>query len=359
MHLTCRLFAILSLTLMSTNFVFSQTDSSSLSLRLYSSAFFDNKEFTGNIKKGYTTHGFFLQPTLNIESAKYSLDAGFHILYLAGADSLEKFVPVLRLTYNILPTFTMTVGTINSKENHFLPEPLFKTERLYLNQPELGVQFKVDRLKYKGDLWINWERYIKTGSPYQEEFAVGFVSQIKPSTFDTKSGIYATAIALATHKGGQIDSTGLPVITLINLGGSVGHRFFIADSDIMAGFEISGYISSDKSPNPQSKYKSGNAIHPKLALIWPSILLEVGYWQSTKFVNPRGEELFGSLSTVNPSFDEDKRKIITSTLAFNKNINKEFFVATGFNAYIDLKNEKTEYSYFFRLVFDGKVLTKP
>lgn len=336
-----------------------QPDSTRLSLNLYSSAFFDNKEFTGNIKKGYTNPGFFIQPTLQLESDKFKVDVGFHMLYIAGTDSLEKFVPYLSLSYNITQSFKMIVGNIDSKDSHELPEPMFKTERSYLNQPELGVQFKLSKPKLKSDLWINWERYIKSGSPFQEQFTVGFVSQIKPSTFEQKTGLYASTIALATHQGGQIDSTNLPVTTLINLGTIVGHKFSLPVGNAIAGIEISGYLSSDKSPSPHTKYKNGTALHPKFLMDWPIVHLELGYWYANTFVNPRGEELFGSTSTINESFDERNRKLITFQLSLNKKFHNQFTVNTGFNAYIDTKNGTTEYSYAFRMIFDGKVLEKP
>jgi hypothetical protein len=67
---------------------------------------------------------------------------------------------------------------------------------------------------------------------------VGFVTQIKPSTFEQKTGFYASTIALATHQGGQIDSTNLPVTTLINLGATVGNKFSLPVGNAIAGIEI-------------------------------------------------------------------------------------------------------------------------
>lgn len=347
------------LLLLSFNATQANTDSSKISVNLYSSAFFDNKEFTGDIKKGYTIPGFFIQPTLNLEADKFIVDAGFHIIYAAGTDSLEKFVPVLTLSYIISPTVKMTVGNIDSRDNHLLPESLFKTERYYLNQPELGVQFKVNKPKFKGDLWINWEKYIKNGSPFQEQSTVGLVTKLKPSTFDQQKGLYASLIALATHQGGQIDSTGLPVTTLVNLGGEIGHRFKLPLGNADAALGIAGYLSSDKSPSPHTKFKNGSAIHPKFSMLWPNLQLELGYWYAKTFVNPRGEELYGSVSTIDSAFDQETRNLITMQLCFSKKINNQFNVSTGFNAYIDTKNGITEYSYVFRLIFDGKVYSKP
>lgn len=341
------------------NFLFAQTDSSQVvSLNLFSSAFFDNKEFTGNIKKGYTHPGFFLQPTVRLETKGYTVDAGFHMLYLAGTDSLESFLPVISLQYNITPSFQMIVGTLKSKDNHHLPEPLFKTERNYLNQPEVGVQYKMDTQRFKGDLWINWERYIKKGSPFQEQFTVGLVSLFKPSTFDVKTGTYLSLVAMVTHQGGQIDSTDLPVTTILNTGGTVGYLFDAGIGNAVAKIEFNEFLSTHNSSSLVKKFKEGTAFQPKIALIWPNIKVELGYWYANSFYNPRGEELFGSTSTVSASFDEKTRSLVTLELSLFKLASREFSINTGFNAYYDTKNNIIEYSYVFKIIFDGKIFSK-
>lgn len=338
--------------------LFAQTDSSSVSVNIYSSAFFDNKEFTGDIKKGYTNPGFFVQPTLRYGMSQFNLNAGFHLLYLAGADSLAQFVPYLSLACNLTESVTMTVGSLKSRDNRSLPDALFKYERSYMNQPELGVEFNLTKPRLEGDLWINWERYIAKASPFQEEFTVGFVGRYRPSTFEQKHGFYVSALALTTHQGGQIDSSNLPVTTLTNMGFTTGHRFNLMSGATLAGVELSGYWSSDKSPTPHIKYRDGFALHPRIMLEWPVVRLDLGYWYANKFVNPRGEELYGSVSTISEAFDASTRELITLQFLFHKTLHRQFVVSTGFNAYIDIRSGLTEYSYVFRMTFDGCVYKK-
>lgn len=355
MTLKKALLIFYSLFLGSSFFTYAQNDSAKTSINLYSTAFFDNKEFTNNIKKGYTLPGFFIQPTIEYKIQNFTLDAGFHMLYLASADSLERFVPVLRIDYQMTPSLSMIMGNIDSRNNHNLPEPIFKAERSFMNQPETGVQFRYLRQKFKSEIWINWEKYIKIGSPFQEQFTVGFTTGIKPNGFENKNGFYAKTLALATHQGGQIDSTDLPVTTIVNVGGTVGQIINLPIGNAQLGFQVSGYLSSDKSPSPHIKFKNGNAIYPELSLLWTSTKFSIGYWHANTFVNPRGEEIYGSVSTIDPIYDEKKRDLVTIALLYCNKLKNGFGISTGFNSYFDIKSGLFEYSYTFKMFFDSTV----
>lgn len=323
----------------------------------YASAFFDDKEFVSNIKKGYTYPGFFIQPLIKYQpNKKARFSAGFHTLYFAGADTVEKLVPVLTLEVKLLDGIEMVLGTIHSKQLHFLPEPLMKPERLFTSQPETGIQFLTSKERFKGDSWTNWERYIKNGSPFQEVFTLGFAAIIKPSTFNTRSGLTINLFGLGVHHGGQIDSTKLDVNTMINLAAGFSYGFPVGNGKTNIGFETMGFLSSDKSPNPSSKYLNGKAIYPKLFVESSTLRGEVGYWYSSKFVNPRGEELFGSYSTVKPAFDSDIRNLITAKLIYSVEVAKGLNFGGRFETYYDAKSSILDWSFTFRMVFDDEFI---
>ena len=325
----------------------------------YSTAFFDDKEFTSNIKKGYTHPGYFLQPMIKYQPNKRSrFSAGFHTMYFAGADSVEKIVPIVSLEVKLIEGLEMILGSIHSKQMHFLPEPIFKPERLYINQPEVGVQFLTNTEKIKLDSWTNWERYIKNGSPFQEVFTMGFSGIAKPSSFDDRSGLLINFFGIGVHHGGQIDSTNLPVNTTINLGAGFSYSFPIKTGKSVFGLDITGFLSSDKSPNPTSKYQNGNAVYPKIFIESETFRGEIGYFHATKFVNPRGEELFGSYSTVNSTFDSDIRNLYTAKFIYSVEVAKGFNLGARFDTYYDPKNSLFDWAFTFRMVFDRDILLK-
>lgn len=329
-------------------------DTSGFSVNLYSSAFFDNKEFTGNIKKGYTYPGFFIQPRFEFKpSSKASISGGFHTLYFAGADTLEMFVPVLTFKYSLTEKIDFLLGTIDSKERHFLPEPLFKPERIFVSHPETGVQFLTKLNHFKGDLWINWERYIKDKSPFQEIFTIGFSGIYSVKPIENSSGLYFPIHALATHHGGQINAGNSLVTSLANFGGGAGYNFYINNGKLNLGVESLFLFFKDISPNPHYIYKSGNAVYPKIYIKNPFFKLDIGYWKSSSFINPRGEELFGSESVVDSTLNQKNRNLVTANFIYSKQVAKGFTVEFRFDIYYDYKPSIFDYSYTFRMLFDG------
>lgn len=331
-------------------------DTGVITFNPYSSAFFDDKEFVNNTKKGYTYPGFFIQPHIKYQPNKAtSFSAGIHTLYFAGCDTTEKFVPVLTLEVKLIKGVEMILGTIHSKQLHYLPEPLMKPERLFTSQPETGIQFLTSTDCLRGDTWTNWERYIKNGSPFQEVFTMGFAAIIKPNTFNTNRGLTINLFGFGVHHGGQIDSSGLDVNTMINLAAGLSYSFPIGSGKTNFGVEATGFLSSDKSPNPTSKYQNGNAIYPKLFVETSTLRGEIGYWRSTRFVNPRGEELFGSYSTVNPSFDSRIRNLCTAKLIYTTAVARGFTLGGRFETYYDTKSSILDWAFTFRMVFDREI----
>jgi len=347
--------AVLGLLLALQQFSYGQDSTSTLGLNLYSSAFFDNKEFSSNMKKGYTLPGFFIQPTIGYKTDIFSVEAGFQLLYMAGTDSTEHILPVFTLARELSNSTTIQIGTLDVRNGHFLPEPLFTPERVFTHQPETGVQIKHKSNNTTGDLWVNWEQFIKTGSPFQEQFTLGLTFQYLESNKKTPV-FYTKTMALATHQGGQIDSTNLPVTTIVNVGETAGFQIPLKPGNANLSIEVTGYISADKSPNPHLKYEQGYAFYPRIQMEWPFTRFSFGYWYASSFINPRGEELFGSLSTVNPLFDSKIRKLITCSLEYSKTLHQGFTFGFGVNGYYDTKQGLLDYSYTFKMFFDGELI---
>lgn len=341
-------------------------DSGRFSINPYASAFFDDREYISDTKKGYTYPGFFIQPQLKFKpNKKTSISAGFYTLYFAGSDSVERFVPTLSLQVKLLDGIELIIGTLHSQQLHFLPEPLIKPERLFnsitdkyiKSQPETGIQFLTEKERFRGDSWTNWERYIKQGSRFQEVFTMGFSAIFKPSTFESRNGLTINLFGLAVHNGGQIDSSYLDVTTMINLAAGLKYCLPVGSGRNSLGVEATGFLSTDKSPNPKIK-QDGKAIYTKLFMEGANLRSELGYWYASKFVNPRGEELFGSYSFVNPQFDEEIRQLITAKIIYSVNPAKGFNLGGKFETYYDTKSSILDWAFTIRVVFDCDILLK-
>jgi len=76
------------------------------------------------------------------------------------------------------------------------------------------VQFLAKSDRFKGDLWINWERYIKDNSPFRDVYHRFQDYSFKP--IENSNGLYFPSMP-ATHHGGQINTgnslvTSLPIM---------------------------------------------------------------------------------------------------------------------------------------------------
>lgn len=338
-------------------------DSSSIGLRLNATAFFDNKEFTGDFKKGYTLPGFLMQPSVDYKIGNFYLNAGVHVHYLAGADSINAFLPILALKCRLLQNLDITVGTLQYS-THNLPEQLYKPERVFMDLPNLGIELMLNKPKFRADVWMNWERYIKKGSPFQEEFMVGVVLNYRQNTFSSDRGFSASLYEVATHAGGQIDATDLPVTTISNTGLKVGYGFpFIKEFTICP--ELSGYYSVDASPNPHLHYKDGSALQANIAILNPKVRFDIGFWHAQRFINPRGEELYSSVSSIDSLYNRQNRNLITTSFNYLFKAKNGFEIGFRTGLYVDIDNLKQnisggafEYYYTLIMKFNNRIFTK-
>lgn len=321
-----------------------------IGLEINSGAFFDNLEFYNDIQRGYTLPGFYIEPRLKyVLGSKASISGGFHSLYFAGEKRFSKIVPVLTLQASLFNNLTLNVGTIESVDAHNLPEPLFKKERTLIKQPETGLQFILNTNHLTADSWINWEHYIRQGDTIQEEFTAGFSAIAKGITLGSVE-LELPIYGLAVHQGGQINISNQPVSTLANFGGGLNVSY-INSSKNRFGIELKGFLGRDLSPNPHHTYKKGWAFYPKVFFRSNLFIADLGYWRASELILPRGEEIYGSLSMVDPIYNTPERELLTSSLQISKELAKGFKLAFASQFYYDIANPMLDYRFSISITF--------
>lgn len=342
-------------------------DTATIGLRLDAMTFFDNKEFTSNIKKGYTLPGLYIEPALEYTYGAFDLRAGIHTAYLAGADTAKRLIPTLLIAYSPTPWFELQLGTL-PRSLRRLPEPLYKPEKLFISLPPTGLEFILNRPNVLANMWIDWERYIKHGSPFQEEFMVGLSGQYSTNgeaNIQNPNGFSSNLYAVITHAGGQIDTTNLPVTSVANIGIAAAFGLPLGTRTSL-GVRLSAYVSSDISPNPHLEFERGHALH---GTIWlktlKGLMAEAGYWQAKHFINPRGEELFGSVSTISSAFNQPHRQLITAQASYTVGPIGGFELRFGAGLYADINQIKAnssqgaaDYYYTLTLRYNGQLFRK-
>ena len=321
-----------------------------------STAFFDNLEFANYIEKGYTLTGFNFEPRLRYDIGnRYSISAGAHTLSYAGEPEFDKISPVVTIHTFLSEKVQLNLGTIDGKGCHGLPEPVFMPEREFLNQPETGLQILFTGNRFEGETWINWEKFLFFGDTIQEEFTVGVSGKVKLLK-DSDIRLDIPLYALAVHQGGQINVTESVVSTLANLGGGV--NFSVPAGNGRVGVEALAFLGKDLSPNPHHIYKNGWAIYPRAYYNFKSIYVDLGYWKADSLMLPRGQQIFGSLSTVHPHYNSPEREIITANFVYSKTLAKGFNLSGKVQLYQVITESQLDFRFAVIVRFDEQFLLR-
>ena len=334
------------------------TASDKLSLNITSLSFFRNTEYFNNFIDGYTLPGFWIEPRLQFESGTAKLSAGINMLKLGGKQGFKKVYPVFSAQQEVLNGFTVLVGTLNGREKHKLPQPLYRYDNIYDGSPEYGLQLLFDYAHLKGDVWINWEQFIEQGDTIQERFTQGMNWDIILIE-NNKVKLNIPIVSMFMHRGGQINVEESFIQTLWNTGTGVSSKFKTS-SKLLKYIELSvmGFRYADLSPTKREAYKSGNAIMPQAAIGLGNWRIEAGSWFSSHFLTPRGVGLFSSGSIKTPVFTKPYRSIVYSSANYECTLKNGLTTKAGAEMYYDLDSHKLDYCYGVSLLFDRNFFLK-
>jgi hypothetical protein len=315
----------------------SAADSQQLFFRFRNATFINNKEFFNPYQPGYTLIGYFIRPLIEYNAGPGTrITAGAHLLKYSGVGKFTRYVPVFTFHHRFSSGVEMVFGSLYGALDHGLIEPLFSFERVFTRHNESGLQLLVDKERFKADAWIDWERFIFTGDPFQEEFTAGFSSTLLVSGIGSPLRVEIPIQFLATHKGGQIDLSDERLQTLVNMAGGV-HVDLITGQDFFSLISFRGYLAlfRDLSNEFQYPYDNGWGIYPNLYVRTRLFDWGIGYWRGTRFVAPRGEPLFQSVSQVDHELATDHRMLYTSKLIYNRKLLAGINMGLRFEVYYD------------------------
>ena len=332
-----------------------------LSVKFESTSFFKNNEYNNQFTKGFTGIGYFVKPTLQYYFTKNTkVNAGVYLQQYAGKNQLHQVIPIFSVHQQFNKNWAVVFGSLYGSLNHQLKEPLFRFDNYYQNNVEYGLQALYNASFVKSDLWLQWDQFIFNNDPKQEEFQAGSVSEFK--VFENKQlKINIPLQLLVYHKGGQIDASTNPIVTLFNgnSGLQLTHLIKEKNSIIFEGlfFWYKGLALPESGINSQL-YKSGTAWYVTLKHHIKRINYSLGYWQAKKFIAPKGEYLFLSISENDRTFTEAKRKLITTKFAYTHQLSKQVKIEARADGYYDLINNRFDYSYGLYLLLNEDFFIK-
>jgi len=342
------------------DFIYDSCDSH-LSLKFESTSFFKNNEYSNEFTKGFTGLGFFIKPSLEYYiNDKTKASAGFFALKYSGIDNFTQLIPIFTVQHKLNKTIDILFGSLYSTLNHKLEEPIYRFDEYYQNNVEYGLQFLYKNALIESDLWLSWEQFIFKNSPYQEEFVAGNNTRIKVYQSNSFNLSFPLQI-LISHIGGEIDSSPNAMASIIN--GVTGLNLdYNLDQSHSIGFTplyflYQGWNLPESGVNSEL-FNAGKALYLKLNYSGKYFNSMIGYWSTDKFIAPRGEYLFQSVSEWDPSFAQDRRELITAKFSVNRKMLDSFILEFRADTYYDISTKDIAYSYGLYIVLKESFFIK-
>jgi hypothetical protein len=328
-------------------------DSGKLTLRVDNLNYLRNYEYFGDIPLSYTLFGYQLVPQLKYQlNEHFSLSGGVFLRREFGREGFTDIEPVFTARYQ-KKSFSLLLGTLEGSLNHRFIEPIYDVESIVSDRLEQGVQALINKEHFWLDWFGDWEKAIKRGDPFREEFTSGLSSRLKLVTSD-KATLEIPVQALVAHKGGQIDASGLPVEWLLNTAIGVSLTFPLRSSFLNA-IKTEHYYAyyRDMSSRKLQLFTSGSGWYSSLVFKskW-NIDLDARYWRGHGFHGFRGGPLYSSISEKVPGYGEQDRELAFLSFIYDRQLFPHVFIDLRLEPYYDVRNRFMEYSYSVFLRFN-------
>lgn len=335
---------------------FSKNDSAtagSFSIRLRSTGFFKNNEYQNDFVTGYTLVGINFEPVLEYHAdARATLRGGAHFLKYSGRDNFDRILPVLSLQYDQSDHFRFIIGTLYGTASHGLPEPVFDFENYLINNYENGLQLLFKYPYFRGDIWLNWEQFLKKGDPFQEKFTTGINTLFRMAGSD-HFRLTAPFSAIFRHQGGEIDDTNLPASTRMNLSEGLRAEVIFGNGFFKSLWASQLYFQFQEiNPGWQVTVPYGNGSYSRIGLITGIGSLEAGYWSSHNFISPHGMPLFQSVSQKDPEFYQPYREMLVLKYQYETNLTGYLRLAIRIEPYYHFDTRRIDHSWGVYLIFN-------
>lgn len=335
-------------------------DSQKLSLNIYNLNYLHNTEWFSNIPLSGTLFGYELIPELQYQvSPKFILKGGIYLQKEFGRPQYTTIAPTFTAKYQTKHA-AFLLGTIEGGPNHGFIEPIYDYAWLINERLENGLQIKVNTRPYDQDLYINWRRAIHPGDDFKEEFDIGYAANFNLLNND-KWAIKIPAQLLYSHKGGQYDVLNEPLTSLLNDATGLKLQYKV-DRKFLKAINFDNYYVNyrDISFTKRQPFNSGNGYLSHLLFDFKDFGIDIRYWNSEKYITPRGLSLFGSVSEKIPGLTEPHRELLIVSFIYDKEIAKNLFFNFRMIPYTDLKEGLSsgsgwDYSYELYLKYVMKI----
>lgn len=297
--------------------------------------FVKNNEYSNNIADGYTLIGSQLHPKLSFyPHEKAKLEVGLFGLTYAGLEKYHKIIPTFSFSYNMKKS-QFIMGSYYDNKNHGLIAPLMTSERkLDERAIENGLQYNFKSTKLTLDTWLNWEHFIFKNDTQNEEFVLG-LSTVYQIFKKTDWQLDLSFQNLFYHRGGQINTDKIESRNVFTMRHSALGFLINKHLSSHKKFSLSSYyIQHQTGEKPEEFYfENGYGSLTEFNYKIQNWQFGIGYWYGNKFVSPRGDDMYQSVSTkvdynfvdgevfaVYADYREPERNLFLGNISYNKEI---------------------------------------
>lgn len=276
-----------------------EEDSGRFTLGVNGLGFTKNNEYFNRIVDGYTLFGYQVNPYLNFQPLKnVTLNFGLYLQKDFGSNGYEEIAPTFSFKYKH-DEWNLIFGTLEGAYNHNLIEPLYDFEKGLINRLENGVQIYKKGDRFDLDLWVDWQHMLYRGENDQEEVVAGLSTTNR--IIDNESFRLSIPFQLMVyHKGGQIDTSPLPIQTLVNVAPGIKLEW-MGWNGWITGAEFQGYFLADRefAPARTQFFEDGIALYLNAALKTKfDLTVMASYWKAHEFISIQGGLLYPTFSSV-------------------------------------------------------------
>ena len=156
---------------------------------------------------------------------------------------------------------------------------------------------------------------------------------------------------LYSHKGGQIDSLTLRLTQLSIMPPALSLRLISVESFFKKIVSDNYYVNyKDISGHKSQPFNEGNGYLSHLLFKFKYFDIDLRYWNSDGFINPRGNSLFSSVSEKYPGLVEKHRHLLLASFIYDKELFQNGNFDFRFSPYNDFV-EKEDWNIHTKCIF--------
>ena len=323
-------------------------DSSALYFGINALGFNKNNEYFNDIADGFTLFGYQFNPYLSYQPlSNFRFDVGLFLRKDFGTDDITEIAPTFSLKYK-KHNYALIFGTLEGSVNHRLVEPLYDFEDVFVDRLENGIQFLYDDNRLKLDAWVDWQNMIFRGDDDQEEVTGGL-----SANYLIRDNGYKLSIPfqfLVFHRGGQIDLSDGPLVTIVNTSFGFLLEKELSNADFFTHIKTENHYVwyNDFSPQKLQTFNNGNGWYFNFQVDTKIDLnLMVSYWRGDEFISINGGQLYPSISSTvkNANAVEEVRELLIFRFFHDIKISDHLYISSRFEPFYDLQNERFEFSH--------------